>query len=158
MNAAQIAEARTAKRLAELLQKRKAKGNKSWKPAILLDVPNKRAGFRYRWRLRETDNIQKALQEGWEFENRPSGHVAPAVDPAVDIVDETGRLKTSLTEFRELVLMRLPEEIAVERDEYYEIQTEAQNITPDKFRQYAADQFIGADLDASALYTPTVIE
>ena len=158
MNAAQVIEARTAKRLAELMAKRKAKGNKSWKPAILLDVPIKEAGFRYRWRLKDPDNVQRALQEGWEVVQKKTGHKGPAVDPVIDIIDDTGKLKTSLTEFRELILMRLPEDIAVERDEYYEIQTESQNITPAKFKAHTAGLFDENNLDSSTLYSPNVIE
>lgn len=159
MNAAEVIEARTAKRLAELMAKRRAKGNKSWRPAILLDVPNKDRNWRYRWRLKDEDNIQKALHEGWEFVTKPVGFETPAVDTAVDVVDNTSRVKTSLTEFRELVLMRMHEDVAAERDEYFEIQTESQNITPAKFRQYVSDEMSKAGIDSSGnLYTPNVIE
>lgn len=140
------------KRVQHLKAKRKLKGNAAWKPASVLNVPIKEPGYTYRFRLKDPENIQRVLVEGWEFVTKPSGHEAPAVDTLANMVDDTGRLKTSLTEFRELILMRLPDELKQERDEYYELVTETQHVTPEKFRDHTSEVLAQMGIDDKSLY------
>lgn len=98
----------------------KKKGNSSWKPAKKLDVrmsDEVKGKFRIRWRDNDKQNIQKALAEGWEFIDPVKGVRAEHDNPG-----DSNPLG-STTEYRELVLMGLPEDVARERDQYFEEQT-----------------------------------
>lgn len=142
----------------QIRAKRKAKGNKAWKPATFLDVPNKDPNFRYRWEYKDPQVLQKALLEGWEIDRTGKCKINPGVD--LDDIDDnntTGRLKSSVTEYRELILTRIPEEVAKERDEYYEMLTDKQDVTPKNIRHVTKRMFDEAGLDSSTLYDNTTV-
>lgn len=88
----------------------KEKGNSSWKPAAVTEVLDKEDGYRYRWANKHADNIAKKQQEGWTF----------ASNPQTDERAEHGKSLTSTTEKHDVVLMKIPEEIGIQRDAYYE--------------------------------------
>lgn len=95
------------------------KGKASWKPARKLDVnasEKVKSEFRLRWRDKDPQNIQKAQAEGWEFIDPAKGIRAEHENPG----DSTPL--TNATEYRELVLMGLPEELGQSRDEYFQEQ------------------------------------
>lgn len=117
----------------------KKKGNSTWKPAQKLEVRNKKKGFRYRWCDKDPANIQKKLAEGWVVATKDSGTKADHVVPGVT---GDGKAPTSVTEYRESVLMVLPEEVAQARDRFFQEQTDKQTT--------GLKDRLQADLDQSA--------
>lgn len=94
----------------------KKKVTTPWKPASLLQMKGKEAGWRYRWCARDT--LDKKLAEGWEpvqAQKSPQGKDAALGD--ITLVDGT-RL-TGIIIKRDLVYCRMPEEMAKSREEYY---------------------------------------
>lgn len=96
------------------------KGNSSWKPASVTDVINKEAGYRYRWSEKSTDNLFKKQAEGWETVNGLQGD---AVKPDQPNRIDGGAKMTSIYEKHDLILQRIPEDLALERDAYYNNET-----------------------------------
>tara|TARA_R110000868_G_scaffold234425_1_gene488113 strand:+ start:674 stop:1141 length:468 start_codon:yes stop_codon:yes gene_type:complete len=92
------------------------KGNSSWKPASVTDVANKEDGYRYRWSYKSPDNLAKKEAEGWET---VSGLHADKVAPTDNNRIEHGKSLTSVNEKYDVVLQRIPEEMAKARDEYH---------------------------------------
>ncbi len=96
--------------------KKKHKVTKPWQPASRISIPEhlKIPGFRYRsCNTRSPGNIQKKVEEGWIVDKELSKkmeHVATVED---------GHKIDGTTRFRELIVMRIPEEVAQGRDEYY---------------------------------------
>ena len=93
-------------------------GKKSWKPAKMLDVLDKVAGYRYRWCDKDPASLDKKQAEEWQFVKGRTAKLDASTDAAKDI-EGADKSLTSITEYRELVLMRLDEETAEARDEYY---------------------------------------
>ena len=100
----------------------KKKGKPSWKPAGTLEVFQKKPGFRYRWCDKDPQNIQRKVAEGWRHVNRETGLPVEHENP-------DGETLTSSTEYRELVVMALPEDVAQERDAYFREKTRAQTVS-----------------------------
>lgn len=94
------------------------KGNSSWKPASVTDVANKEDGYRYRWSGKTPDNLAKKQAEGWESVSSLGGAVA-----SQGRIDD-GKPLSTVYEKHDLVLQRIPEEVALERDAYYNGETE----------------------------------
>lgn len=88
----------------------KPKPTTPWKPAQVLQS-TQRSGFRRRWT--HTDKIEKRLQEGWIFVESKSNTVAPQFT----LLD--GTQFTNIVRKRNLVLMEIPEETALQIEEYY---------------------------------------
>jgi hypothetical protein len=102
--------------MTEAAEKPVKKGNASWRPAKTLEVKHQRPGFRQRWVNTDPANVQKKQAEGWvyskEEHDRPKG------------VDHGKNLGT-VSQYRDLVLMEIPEETAQARAEYYRQETQA---------------------------------
>ena len=110
--------------------------NKPWTPPSSLDAPPAPKGFKHRWIRTEsigymdTGNVSKKLREGWEFvraeeiKNQLGDHDYPVV--------REGQYQ-GLIGVGGLVLARIPEEIVMERRNY--------------FRQITADQVKAVDND-----------
>ena len=100
---------------------------KVWVPPSSLDAPPAPEGFRYRWiraesmGFQDTKNISGRLREGYELVR------AEEIENASDypIVDE-GRYK-GVIGVGCLLLAKVPEEIAQQRDAYMKRQHEARN-------------------------------
>ena len=100
---------------------------KVWVPPSSLDAPPAPEGFRYRWiraesmGFQDTKNITGRLREGYELVR------AEEIENASDypIVDE-GRYK-GVIGVGGLLLAKVPEEIAQQRDAYMKRQHEARN-------------------------------
>lgn len=97
------------------------KGNSSWKPASITDVINKEPGYRYRWSNKDPDNLAKKSAEGWETVSSLQSNSTVPVDS--NRVDE-GKNLTSTFEKRDVILQRISEEDAQERDAYYNTENE----------------------------------
>lgn len=94
------------------------KGNTSWKPAarLIAKIP---PGYRGRWVDKDPANMAKKLAEGWEIANPTNGtHGASAQHQPTKLVQD-GKPLTSVTEYRESVLMLTPEENAQARERYF---------------------------------------
>ena len=110
--------------------------NKPWTPPSSLDAPPAPKGFKHRWIRTEsvgfmdTGNVSKKLREGWEFvraeeiKNQLGDHDYPVV--------REGQYQ-GLIGVGGLVLARIPEEVVMERREY--------------FRKITADQVKAVDND-----------
>lgn len=102
------------------------KGRSSWKPASVTDVTDKEPGYRYRWANKTPDNLAKKEAEGWETVSKgTSADDAFAVD---DGNVHTGKKLTSIYEKRDVILQRIPEDIALERDAYMNEKTKKRTI------------------------------
>ena len=96
----------------------------SWKPPSALDAPEPPVGYVHRW-IRESvmdfddkNNIHKRRREGWELVRKEE---YPDFDaPTIDEGKNAGVIVV-----RGLVLARIPEEIAEQRNKHY--QNVAQN-------------------------------
>lgn len=97
------------------------KGNSSWKPASVTDVVGKEPGYRYRWSSKDANNLQKKEAEGWETVN---GLSADSVVPVDSNKINDGKKLTSVYEKHDVVLQRIPEELALQRDAYYNNESE----------------------------------
>lgn len=99
------------------------KGKPVWQPASVLDVVGKEEGFRYRWANKAPDNLAKKRQEGWETVSGLSNDQASHVDSGRM---HDGKQLTSIYEKHDVVLMRIPEELAESRDEFINQKTQRQ--------------------------------
>ena len=105
----------------------KSERPKVWVPPSSLDAPPAPEGFRYRWiraesmGFQDTKNITGRLREGYELVR------AEEIENASDypVVDE-GRYK-GVIGVGGLLLAKVPEEIAKQRDAYMRGQHEARN-------------------------------
>ena len=89
------------------------KGKPSWRPAQALDVKVRDKSMRPRWVNKDPANISKKLAEGWTFVDKGQAeHARPSNV-------ETGKGLGGMTEYRDVVLMHIPEETAQARAEYY---------------------------------------
>jgi len=100
------------------------KGKASWRPAKPLEVTVGQ-GFRARWRSKEDTRYLKARAEGWVTPEEAG------VEVMIDPITAGGIQKMKgAHEYRELVLMVLPEDLAKAREEYIENRTQEQSVTP----------------------------
>lgn len=96
------------------------KGKPSWKPASVTDVVDKEDGYRYRWSNKDGDNLAKKEAEGWETVSRlTSDKAKPSEERFQD-----GKNLSSTYEKHDVVLQRIPEELASERDAYFQNETQ----------------------------------
>jgi len=103
----------------------KKKGNKTWRPARMLDVRDKDPDFRYRWCDKDDGRMSRKLAEGWEYVSSESG-ISGEHDKRPVNVDGGAPVTGGLNEYRELVLMALPEELGKARDKWITKRTEQQ--------------------------------
>jgi len=92
------------------------KGRSTWQPANVLDVFDKEPGYRYRIVEKSPKNVAKKEREGWE--------IVSAINGAQTSLDQGNYLdkpkqQTSVLEGYDYVVMRIPEEMAKERDTYF---------------------------------------
>lgn len=99
------------------------KGTRSWKPAAMLDVRDKAPGFRYRWTDKDRANLDRKQAEGWVYASDLTGAAAEHAHPGKT---GDGKPLTTTPEYRELVLMALPEELGEARDRYFNERTDQQ--------------------------------
>lgn len=96
------------------------KGTASWKPAAVTDIEGKEAGYRYRWANKDSDNLAKKHAEGWSMVDKTTDKATPEAHNRLD----DGASLSTVYEKKDVVLMRIPEELAQERDAYFNAETE----------------------------------
>lgn len=99
------------------------KGKKTWAPAQALEV-KKVPGFRLRWTDKDPKVTQRKMAEGW-VEVHPDQGIRAEHEHPGDV--PSGKPVTSVTEYRELHLMALPEDVAKAREAYFTDRTNAQS-------------------------------
>lgn len=131
---------------------RPKKGKPTWKPAAMLDVAEKVPGFRLRWASNDSLNLQRKQSEGWVFATEITG-----VDAKHDHPEKTGdgHSMTGVTEYRDLVLMALPDDLAEARDAYFIEKTDLQ--TRDLKRNLEKD-LANEDGKSASIHGKIVIE
>lgn len=92
------------------------KGNSSWKPASVTDLVDKDPNYRYRLAYKDSDNIAKKKAEGWEIVDKKTDQVSPEKH---NRLNDGSSMDTAIV-CRDTILMRMPEETALERDAYYD--------------------------------------
>jgi len=97
------------------------KGNSSWKPASLNDFVDKEDGFRYRMSRKDPNNLAKKEQEGWVNVSAVQGSQTKHIEAGR--IDD-GKALTSVQEGHDWILQRIPENVAAERDAYYNNESE----------------------------------
>jgi len=96
------------------------KGASSWKPASVTDVVGKDPDYTYRWAHKDPTNLQKKQDEGWEYVNGLSSDKTQATEGRIT----DGHRMTSVHEKHDLILMRMPNETAQSRHDYYNAESE----------------------------------
>jgi hypothetical protein len=131
------------------------KGNASWQPAKKLELYKKKDGFRYRWCDKDPYNVMKKEAEGWVHATAETG-LKPEHDRVETVSD--GKPLDTVTEYRELTLMALPEDLALARDAYIAAETDKQTVgRVADLRQKVADAAPAGMLPA-AVHQKVVIE
>ena len=101
----------------------KTESKKVWTPPTSLDAPPAPKGFRHQWIRAEilghqdTSNIARSLREGYEL-------VRADEYPDQDFPSMSEGRYAGMIGNGGLLLARIPEEIALQIDEYYEKQTQ----------------------------------
>ena len=104
----------------------KAEAPKTWTPPSSLDAPPAPDGFRHRWirvevlGFDDTKNISGKLREGWEL-------VRADEYPEQDYPSLVTGKYSGVIGVGGLVLARIPEEIAQQREAYYRDQTKSRD-------------------------------
>lgn len=89
-----------------------------WKPARKLDIPEhlKNPAFVYRWcDKNKPGNIQKKMSEGWEVDKELSRKLTAIATKTLN----DGSPLDGTAQIAELIVMRMPKEMAASRNEYY---------------------------------------
>lgn len=92
------------------------KGSSSWKPASLNVFTEKDPAFRYRMMRNDPENLSKKDQEGWQIVSGVQSSQTKHEEPNRI---EQGKPLTSVTEGRDWILGRIPEDVAQERDAFF---------------------------------------
>ena len=104
----------------------KTEAKKVWTPPTSLDAPPAPKGFRHQWIRAEilghqdTSNIARNLREGYEL-------VRADEYPDQDFPSMSEGRYAGMIGVGGLLLARIPEELAKQRDEYFKKQTEARD-------------------------------
>ena len=107
----------------------------AWKPPSLLDAPEARPGYVQRWVAtsiqgkESPDNVYKRMREGWE--PRPAESVKSKLYPIINHCQWAASIG-----IEGMLLCEMPEEIALQKQDYYSGKNEEQN------------ESIAGDLDA----------
>jgi len=90
-----------------------------WQPATLLDNIKglDTEEFTYRWVNTDHANLAKKQAEGWDVVNSNKG--GKEEHERANELKDGAPLTDTLTEYRDLVLMKMPKELADARSDYY---------------------------------------
>jgi len=92
-----------------------------WKPARVLDIPQKLKdpNYTYRWcDVNKVGNIQKKLQEGWVIDKELGEKLSRLHGLNTSLQD--GSPLDSTVRLRELIVMKMPKDMADSRNQYYQ--------------------------------------
>tara|TARA_R110000868_G_scaffold243723_2_gene499746 strand:+ start:137 stop:595 length:459 start_codon:yes stop_codon:yes gene_type:complete len=90
------------------------KGNRSWAPAAPLGLKSRDLSNRLRWVHTEAANVLRKKAEGWV-----PASAGDAVHDRPHGVESGDGLPAGILEYRDSILMKMPEELALARDRYY---------------------------------------
>lgn len=93
------------------------KGNPTWRPANVDEIIDKEAGYRYRKINSDARNLAKKEAEGWVVVSDVEGSKTHVESGYGRIND--GKSLTSVRGGYDYVLARMPEDLAQERDAYF---------------------------------------
>ena len=136
----------------------KSERPKVWVPPSSLDAPPAPKGFRHRWIRAEsvgfddTKNISGKLRSGWELvrsdEYQDSDYPVVKDGKYAGVIGVGG-----------LLLARIPEELAKQRDEYFKKQTEARDeaVENDLMREQHPSMPINVDRQTRVTFGGTKI-
>lgn len=114
----------------EEIRSKSTKVTEPWKPASILSVIKRKEGMRDRW-VRK-DLLDKKVLEGWE----PVQSGAETA-PTLTLLDGTQLDRT--VQKRNLILCRMPEELAVNRNKYFQKLTDESEEIPSRELEEAAN-------------------
>ena len=146
-----IKETKTTSRASQI--RSKTERPKVWTPPSSLDAPKPPAGYRHRWIRAEsvgfddTKNVTGKLRSGWDLvrADEYKGQDYPVVKDA-GIIGVGG-----------LLLARIPEELAKQREEYFRKQTEARDeaVKHDLMKEQHPSMPINIDRQTSVTFGGT---
>jgi hypothetical protein len=96
-----------------------------WKPASRLGIVTRPDGYRVRWCSDTPENIARKKAEGWEILDKTKFPKLENSEFDHRTTDSSGITKT-VVKRNELIAMIIPEDMAQERDTYYQQETENQ--------------------------------
>jgi hypothetical protein len=99
---------------------------RTWRPARMLDIPEKFKDPRFVYRHCTTNkpgNIQKKLAEGWEVDKEILKKMEK--EGLIPKTIQDGEQQDGVMRIREMVVMRMPKELAQSRREYYNSKTDS---------------------------------
>jgi len=94
-----------------------------WKPASLIEVPDKYKDPNFVYRFAKKDkagNIQKKISEGWEIDTEVEERIKNECPELLCPTINDGKPLDRSFHIREMVLMKMPKETADSRNAYYE--------------------------------------
>jgi len=149
-----VKETKTTSRASQT--RSKTERPKKWTPPTSLDAPKPPAGFRHRWIRSEivgfddTKNVMGQLRSGWELVRADE-----YTDQDYPVVKD-GKY-AGIIGVGGLLLARIPEEIAKQRDEYFKKQTEARDeaIDSDLMKEQHPSMPINIDRQTSVTFGGT---
>lgn len=97
------------------------KGRPSWQPASLNVLNDKEDGYRYRLIRKDPDNIARKKREGWEILSGLSG--SKTTHESAGRINDASQM-TSVVEGNDWVAGRIKEDVAQERDAYFNNESE----------------------------------
>lgn len=119
-------------------EKKKVRNKTPWKPASVLHVPERylNKAFVYRWVTKsKPGNMQKKSFEGWEVDTELMKKLqADGIIP-ISTINDGKPVDKTVYAMREMVLMRLPRDLAEERAAYY--RDKAHSAQEDAQEKYA---------------------
>lgn len=134
---------------------RKHKVTTPWKPATLLDIPSqyKDPRFVYRYCAKNREgNLEKKMAEGWEIDTELSRKMKRHVATIQD-----GTQQDTTTQIREMIVMRMPKEMAEARAAYFAQKAgDAQESANKRFKKEA--QELTAGYHKSGTYGEVTVE
>jgi hypothetical protein len=104
---------------------KKTKVTTPWKPSAILTVRKKEVGFRTRW-VRQ-NLLEKKMAEGWEPVRAISGGKMESNSANTVTLTDGSRLD-SIVKRRNLILCRMPEELAEGREAYFANLTDEKSV------------------------------
>jgi len=131
----------------------KAEAKKTWTPPSSLDAPDAPKGYRHRWIRAETmgfndaKNIAASLREGYEL-------VRADEYPDQDYPEMTDGKYAGVIGVGGLLLARIPEEIALQIEAYYDKQTREKEeaINNDLMKEQHSSMPINAERQTSVTF------